>query len=308
MALSTYSDLQSALTAWFARNGSTDTTISDRATDFISLCESRIHYGSADPQFPSEPLRIRAMEAQRQLVTGAQQSGGTSTGSANAHAITVTGITTPALGNTVTFIAGYTNTGATTLNVSGSGAVAVRVGSGLDALSGGEIVAGSTVACYFDGTYWILLPGTNGVPLPTNYVGLRRIYIAGSPPQALIQYSPELAASMSVSVVPSRPQLYDLAGDAVEFTPPADGTYYVQFLYYKKFPALSVSQTTNWLLANKPDVYLYGSLLEAAIFIGDDASAGKFMRGFMGAMNALQYQDMRDRYHKPIIRTDIAPI
>lgn len=308
MSLSSYSDLQTALTAWFARNGSTDTTISDRATDFIALCEQRVNYGSADAQFPSDPLRIRPMEAQVQLVTGTQASGGTSTGSANAQAVTVSGITTPALGNTVVFTAGYTNDSAATLNVSASGAVAIKKGSALDALTGGEIIAGSSVTVYFDGTYWVLLPGTNGVPLPANWLAARRLYLAGSPPQNLVQYDPELAATMSVSSVPGKPMIYDISADAIEFTPPADGTYYVQCLYWKKFPALSASQTNNWLLLNAPGVYLNGSLLEAAIYIGDDASAIKFMRGYSAAVNSLQSQDVKDRYHKPIIRTDMAAV
>lgn len=221
MALSTYSDLQSALTAWFARNGSTDTTISDRATDFIALCEARINYGSADGQFGSAPLRVRAMETSATLTTST---------------------------------------------------------------------------------------GVVSVSLPTGYLGLRRIYISGSPPQALVQYSPELNASMSQSAVAGRPQLYDIVGDTIEFTPIPDGAYDVVVVYYKAVPALTVSATTNWLLTAKPDVYLYGSLLEAALFIGDDTSAAKFFRSFSGAVNSLQQQDMRDRYHKPVIRTDISPI
>jgi hypothetical protein len=34
--------------------------------------------------------------------------------------------------------------------------------------------------------------------------------------------------------------------------------------------ALSASNTTNWLLTLAPDLYLYGSLLEAAPYIGND--------------------------------------
>src|SRR5574343_38100 len=58
---------------------------------------------------------------------------------------------------------------------------------------------------------------------------------------------------------------------AFRFAPPPDGTYTATIVYYAKLPALnSTTQTTNWLLTSHPDAYLYGSLLEASIFIGDD--------------------------------------
>ena len=40
--------------------------------------------------------------------------------------------------------------------------------------------------------------------------------------------------------------------------------------YYKQFDAFSASGDTNWLLTNHPDVYLFGSLSEAALYTHDD--------------------------------------
>jgi hypothetical protein len=88
--------------------------------------------------------------------------GGTSTGTANVQAV-ATGITpagfTLSAGNTVEFIAGYTNTGALTLAYNGTPATAVLKlsASGLIPLSGGEIVAGNPVVAFFDGTQFDLL-------------------------------------------------------------------------------------------------------------------------------------------------------
>jgi len=92
----------------------------------------------------------------------ATYAGGTSTGTANVQAV-ATGITpagfTLSAGNTVEFIAGYTNTGALTLAYNGTPATAVLKlsASGLIPLSGGEIVAGNPVIAFFDGTYFDLL-------------------------------------------------------------------------------------------------------------------------------------------------------
>ena len=57
MAISTFSELKTAAANWLHRDG-----LTSRIPEFITLAESRIHYGSKDPQFPSEPLRIRNMQ------------------------------------------------------------------------------------------------------------------------------------------------------------------------------------------------------------------------------------------------------
>lgn len=67
MAITTSSDLESAIANWLARPGDTD--ISDNAADFITLCEARIHFGSDDPQFPSAPLRVGQMETSATVTT-----------------------------------------------------------------------------------------------------------------------------------------------------------------------------------------------------------------------------------------------
>jgi hypothetical protein len=56
--------------------------------------------------------------------------------------------------------------------------------------------------------------------------------------------------------------------------------------YYKAFTGLSGSNATNWLITNAPNVYLYGSLLEAALFVGKDPAS--WYRLFAGALNGLQ--------------------
>src|SRR5215475_3635100 len=81
----------------------------------------------------------------------------TTTGSANAQAF-LSGILFTAYpsGLRAMLKAGFTNTGAATLNMDSIGAVSVvnRLGN---ALTGGEIVAGSPIDLLYDGTHWILL-------------------------------------------------------------------------------------------------------------------------------------------------------
>jgi hypothetical protein len=53
---------------------------------------------------------------------------------------------------------------------------------------------------------------------------------------------------------------------------PLDATA-LEFDYFQKVPALSDSAATNWLLAAHPDLYLFGSLVEAEMFGVNDERA-----------------------------------
>ena len=67
-----------------------------------------------------------------------------------------------------------------------------------------------------------------------------------------------------------RPQLFCVSGDSFEVFPTPNGSYVSELVYFQKIPALSDSNTTNWLLTEYPDAYLYGALLEATPYVLDD--------------------------------------
>lgn len=87
--------------------------------------------------------------------------GGTSTGTANAQIVASPSPIGFSLtsGFRLTFTAGATNTGATTLNANSTGATAIRKNgpSGLEALTGGEIVSGNIIEALYNGTFFVLL-------------------------------------------------------------------------------------------------------------------------------------------------------
>jgi hypothetical protein len=94
--------------------------------------------------------------------------GGTSTGSANAQVVATTtpNSFTLAAGQRVVFLPGFTNTGATTLNVRSTGAIAVTrlTPNGVIPLVGGELVSGQITEALYDGTEFVLapIPGQSG--------------------------------------------------------------------------------------------------------------------------------------------------
>lgn len=57
MAITNYTTLQTAVADWLARSD-----LTTYIPDFIAAAEHQIYYGSDDPAFPTEPLRVRQME------------------------------------------------------------------------------------------------------------------------------------------------------------------------------------------------------------------------------------------------------
>lgn len=71
------------------------------------------------------------------------------------------------------------------------------------------------------------------------------------------------------------PAFFAVMGRNFEFAPIPSSTTSVDCTYYQKIPTLA-SNSTNWLLTNFPDLYLYTALMHAAPFLKDDARTQLF--------------------------------
>lgn len=117
----------------------------------------------------------------------------TSGGSANAHTLTPSVAQASLVqGDTLAFIAGFTNTGATTLAISGLTAKAIRYLN--VALAGGEIVAGQTVVVMYDGTAYQLVSSPGNAASP--YAGFKNVLVNGD--MEVWQWGAGGAASIAV--------------------------------------------------------------------------------------------------------------
>lgn len=81
--------------------------------------------------------------------------------------------------------------------------------------------------------------------------------------------TPEYAIQ-SPRVVSGDPRYYTQVGGSylIINAPTSATTFYLT--YRQKIPALTVSNTSNWLLAKSPDLYLFGSLLMAEPYLQND--------------------------------------
>ncbi len=108
---------------------------------------------------------------------------------------------------------------------------------------------------------------------PTDWVETIRMHITGGGTRTLDLLS---GAAMSdkragADDTSGEPRYFRHAERAFEVYPTPDGTYNVEILYYQKIPALSDTNTSNWLLSEAPDIYLYGSLLHSSPYLAEDA-------------------------------------
>ena len=91
----------------------------------------------------------------------------------------------------------------------------------------------------------------------------------------------------------SRPRYFGIVGGQIRLVPTPDATYATELVYYAKLTKLSASVATNFLLASSPDIYLYGSLLQAAPYLQDDARIPVWSSLYDRALTDVQTADDR---------------
>jgi|TARA_A100001011_G_scaffold43054_1_gene40539 hypothetical protein len=138
--------------------------------------------------------------------------------------------------------------------------------------------------------------GTKSYDLPTGYVQMRQIHLNTSPITPLQYLTPEMMYRVWAGSSSGKPHSYTIIGDKIFFGPTPDSAYDYVITYYKKFDSLSDSTTTNWVILNAADVYLYGTLLQAEPFLNNDQRIPVWERGLRQALSDLQEQDDKDRH------------
>ena len=141
-----------------------------------------------------------------------------------------------------------------------------------------------------------MVSGTKSYDLPTGYVQMREIHLDTSPITAVQYLTPEMLYRIWAGSTSGKPQAYSIIGNQIFFGPSPDSAYDYIMTYYKKFDPLSDSATTNWIILNAPDVYLYGTLLQAEPFLMNDQRIPVWERALRQALADLQEQDDKDRH------------
>jgi hypothetical protein len=141
--------------------------------------------------------------------------------------------------------------------------------------------------------------------VPADWLESIRYQINTNPITVMEFVSPDQAAMLKgANGTTGKPIYYTQIGQQFQVVPaPDSGSAYTgELTYYATIPALSVSNTTNWLLTDSPDLYLYGALLQAAPYLQDDQRLSTWGTLYERCLNDLKVSDERSRMATSALR------
>lgn len=109
--------------------------------------------------------------------------------------------------------------------------------------------------------------------LPSDALEIVYAQVASTEDEPLEQIAPQQLTMLRRTRTrdAANPRFFAIVGRQLVVTPSPSGSVSLDLDYYQRLPALTSSNTTNWLLEDAPHVYLYTSLLHATPFLMDDA-------------------------------------
>jgi|GEM_PF-2282902 len=137
------------------------------------------------------------------------------------------------------------------------------------------------------------------MPLPDGYLEMRALKVLGAAigvaDQPLDYITPARAAILDASQLStSQAKNYTIRANQIFLTPQSMAPLGASLeLSYYKFTGLSDDAPTNWLMSGYPNIYLYGALEQAAIYIDDKSSAAAYLSKRMMAQTKLPVADRK---------------
>jgi hypothetical protein len=136
--------------------------------------------------------------------------------------------------------------------------------------------------------------------VPTDWIEAINVEITSNDFSPLFQQSIEsldvYRKSNNNSV--GQPVYFAMVDDSIELAPTPDGEYTLQLTYYAKISALSDSNTSNFVSVSHPDVYLYGALKHASIFLMEDERIPMFTQQFEKALEEMRLEQEKAAFGK----------
>lgn len=131
-----------------------------------------------------------------------------------------------------------------------------------------------------------IVAGQNWVALPSDWLAFKRIHSTAQP---RIEYMPP--DQLEDLPQPGDATKYSIEGRRLIYgqTPSANLAFDTK--YFQRVPALSDSAQTNWLLTESPSLYLYGALLEGAIWMKSQERMDTYGNLFQGVIDSMQSAD-----------------
>jgi len=144
--------------------------------------------------------------------------------------------------------------------------------------------------------------------LPSDYRKMRKIHIEGQPDKPLDEISP-VAAPRRFGGDAGTPRAYYTEGRTLILAPPPDAETTFRVTYFVKVPALTYDEPSNWVLEEHPDIYVWGTIREAAAYIRDPDALDYATTRFEEALGELQLESATDRWGGgPLVPTGVKQV
>ena len=130
--------------------------------------------------------------------------------------------------------------------------------------------------------------------LPTGMLELRNVQTNTTPVRTVSFRTPEQMDAANAGEV-GTPRFYSIVGDEFQWYPvPSSST--MEADYYKSITPLDSTNTSNFLLASHPDLYLHGCLQQACIFTSNAEGAALHGQAFMRLIADLNRTSKRKKF------------
>jgi hypothetical protein len=129
------------------------------------------------------------------------------------------------------------------------------------------------------------------VSVPLDFQSMRRIRLLDTPgePRRL-----KFATGAQIETlrenecaVPGIPVWFSISGDEIELAPTPTFAYTIEMIYRRTIAPLGPTNQYNWLYQQAPDLYLYGTLMEAAPYLHEDERIPTWAAGVQGGIDDL---------------------
>lgn len=152
----------------------------------------------------------------------------------------------------------------------------------------------------------ITLTTTAGVPsvtLPSDYGSLKNIQVSGAFNTPLTYISDETYLNYNADNSSGIPRFFTIQGDQVLLSPVPNAEFNINIVYFQDLTPLSSTNPTNWILNKYPMIYLYGALIEAAIFTNDPDQVSFYQSTFNNALSDIWANSMYESFSGSVLNS-----
>ena len=129
--------------------------------------------------------------------------------------------------------------------------------------------------------------------LPERFLKMRRLTLVNGSLNYEIEYRG--TESMTVQDAAGRPRYFTVTSQ-LEFDRVPDSAYTLEMSYFSQLTPLTETNTTNNVLSDYPDVYLWGSLVQLSIWERDTEQLQIFQSKYDLAIDHANKQERKGRY------------